>query len=135
MTLTGASIVRIVDRCGGLHGHDAAAPKLRRTRVRIRVSRFGSCPAPWEREPPRLKLTATILTSPCITSRSPARATMPNVRAVDDLFTGGIEDTLFTTVGAASVVIPLAATGWDIHEELLRNVNQYPTDTGGRDWK
>jgi hypothetical protein len=60
--------------------------------------------------------------------------TMPNVRAVDDVFTGAVEDTPFSTASGASLVVPLQATDWAVHEELLRSVNQYPIDSAGRPW-
>jgi hypothetical protein len=31
-------------------------------------------------------------------------------------------------------VIPLRAPGWDIHQDLLISVNEYPTDAGLRNW-
>jgi VCBS repeat-containing protein len=39
-----------------------------------------------------------------------------------------------TTLSTLETVVPLRATGWDINDELLRSVNQYPTDAGGRAW-
>jgi hypothetical protein len=42
------------------------------------------------------------------------------------------EDAVLTT--GLLTAVPLRAPGWDINDELLISVNQYPTDGGGRVW-
>jgi serine-aspartate repeat-containing protein C/D/E len=56
----------------------------------------------------------------------------PNIRAFDDVF-NSVEDNPFITVATgANTIIPFGAGGWAINDEILRSIDQYPTDAQGR---
>lgn len=56
----------------------------------------------------------------------------PNIRAIDDEFSGAEEATFVTAAAAGEVVIPFRAGGWAINDELSRTVGEYPFDELGR---